>query len=87
MGTTSLDSRGRVTIPKEVRDRLQLEEGAEFEVEIEGDTLKLRYERPGIQRVRADRDWGEEAFFDAGEALFGGGEREESPDDVTSESE
>lgn len=83
MARTLLDSEGRVTIPKEVRDRLQLEEGADFEVEIEGDTIKLHCGRPELKRVRADRDWGEEAFPDAGEALFGETQKDDSRIDVT----
>lgn len=83
MARTSLDSEGRVTIPKEIRDRLQLEEGAEFKVETEGNTIKLHYGRLEIQRVRADRDWGDEAFPDAGEALFGGAQMDNPQVDVT----
>ena len=72
-----------MTLPKEVRDRLQLEEGAEFKVETEGNTIKLHCDRPEIRRVRADRDWGEETFPDASEALFSDTQIEDSQTDVT----
>lgn len=75
MGTTRIDQRGRVTIPKEIRERLGLDSGDELEVELDDGSIRLRADVPALETVSTDRDWGPEAFMDAGEATFGG-ERE-----------
>ena len=42
LSTTRLSSKGQVVIPKEVRDRLGLEAGAQFVVVGEGDVVVLK---------------------------------------------
>lgn len=37
----SIDKAGRVVIPKEVRDRLELTAGTELEIGVEGDTIRI----------------------------------------------
>ena len=42
VATTKMSSRGQVVIPEEVRERLGLEQGAQFVVVGEGDTVVLK---------------------------------------------
>jgi AbrB family looped-hinge helix DNA binding protein len=67
-----VDERGRITIPKEFRDRLQIRPGDEFRMEEDEGMLLLRRQRRPTQKARRGRRWGSEAFLDAGEATFGG---------------
>ena len=71
-GTAELNDRGRLTIPKELRDDLQLEGGTEFVVVREGGDIRLIRQLPDLETLTRDEEWGEEAFRDAGEATFGG---------------
>ena len=67
-----MDERGRVLIPSEVREKLYLEPGVEFELVEEKGTLLLKPVVPRPVRVRSKKgDWGKDAFLDAGEATFG----------------
>lgn len=40
--TTALDGRGRVVLPKELRDRFGLEPGCPVTIEADGDSIRLR---------------------------------------------
>ena len=71
-GTAELNDRGRLTIPKELREDLQLEDGTEFAVVREGGDIRLIRQLPALETLTRDEEWGEEAFRDAGEATFGG---------------
>ena len=71
-GTAELNDRGRLTIPKELREDLQLEDGTEFVVVREGGDIRLIRQLPALETLTRDEEWGEEAFRDAGEATFGG---------------
>lgn len=71
-GTAELNDRGRLTIPKRLRDDLHLEDGVEFEVVREGGDIRLIRQLPELETLTRDGDWGDEAFRDAGEATFGG---------------
>jgi AbrB family looped-hinge helix DNA binding protein len=71
-GTAELNDRGRLTIPKELREDLQLEGGTEFAVVREGGDIRLMRQLPALETLTRDEEWGEEAFRDAGEATFGG---------------
>lgn len=71
-GTAELNDRGRLTIPKELRDELQLEGGAEFKVVREGGDIRLVRQLPELETLTRDEEWGDEAFRDAGDATFGG---------------
>ena len=52
--TTKLSSRGQVVIPEEIRNRLGLEEGAQFVVVGEGDVVVLKaLKPPKMKDVRA----------------------------------
>ena len=50
-------SKGQVTIPKEIRDRLDIEEGTELEFVLEDDgTLTVRPKDPPMERLRSVRE-------------------------------
>lgn len=70
-GTAELNHRGRLTIPKPLRDELQLDDGTTFEVVREGGDIRLVRQLPGLKTLRRDDEWGDEAFRDAGEGTFG----------------
>jgi len=74
-GEAELNDRGRLTIPKELRDALRLEEGTTFTVVREGTDIRLVRQLPELQTLstgKSREEWGKEAFRDAGEATFGG---------------
>lgn len=71
-GTAELNDRGRLTIPKELREDLRLEGGTEFTVVREGGDIRLVRHLPELDTVTRAEKWGEEAFRDAGESTFGG---------------
>lgn len=74
-GETEVNDRGRLTIPKELRDDLHIEGGTTFTVVREGPDIRLVRELPELHTVSADKsdeDWDDRAFRDAGRATFGG---------------
>lgn len=74
-GEAEINDRGRLTIPKELRDELQLEGGTRFTVIKEGGDIRLIRQLPELQTLssgKTDEEWREKAFRDAGEATFGG---------------
>lgn len=53
----TITSKGQVTIPKEIRDRLDLAEGTELEFSVEPDgSLRVRPKQPAMERLRAVRE-------------------------------
>ena len=49
----TVTSKGQVTIPKEIRDRLGLEAGQEIEFHIRDDgSVEVRPKRPALERLR-----------------------------------
>jgi len=74
-GTAELNERGRLTIPKKLRDDLQLEDGTTFTVVREGTDIRLVRQLPELHTLTAGKsrdEWGENTFRDAGDATFGG---------------
>ena len=71
-GTAESNDRGRPTIPKALRDDLQLDEGVEFTVLREGGDIRLVRNLPDLETLTRGDEWGNETFRDAGEATFGG---------------
>lgn len=74
-GEAEINARGRLTIPKELRDELHLEAGTTFAVVREGSDIRLVRQLPELETLSSGRtrdEWGEDAFRDAGEATFGG---------------
>lgn len=53
----TITSKGQVTIPKEIRDRLDLAEGTELEFSVQNDgSLRVRPKQPAMERLRAVRE-------------------------------
>lgn len=49
----TLTSKGQITLPKEIRDRLGLDAGAQLDFQLQGDdTITVRAVRPDARRVR-----------------------------------
>ena len=72
MGKTRIDERGRVLIPSQEREKLDLKPGTEFELVEEKGVLLLKPIVPTPVRVQSKNEkWGREAFLDSGEATFG----------------
>lgn len=74
-GEAEINDRGRLTIPKELREELRIEGGTTFTVVREGSDIRLVRELPDLETVTSGRsreEWGDDAFRDAGEATFGG---------------
>ena len=73
--TVEVDDRGRVTIPKPVRERFRLAPGDELGVAVDEGEIHLSPVRAALTTATSENapsDWGEEAFPDSGEATFGG---------------
>jgi len=66
----SLDKKGRVTIPKEHREALGLEEEDRLALRLERGELRLRPVTREQLKLRARRKWGREAFPSSKEATF-----------------
>jgi AbrB family looped-hinge helix DNA binding protein len=71
-GTAELNHRGRLTIPKQLRDDLNLDDGTTFTVIREAGDIRLVRELPELETLTRDEEWGDEAFREPGEATFGG---------------
>ena len=74
-GEAEINDRGRLTIPKELREDLQIEGGTTFTVVREGSDIRLVRQLPELRTLSSGKsreEWGEEAFRDAGEVTFGG---------------
>jgi AbrB family looped-hinge helix DNA binding protein len=74
-GEAEVNDRGRLTIPKELRNELQIEGGTKFTVIREGGDIRLVRQLPELQTLTSGKDreeWEKGAFRDAGEATFGG---------------
>jgi AbrB family looped-hinge helix DNA binding protein len=68
-----IDDRGRVTIPKSVRERLGIEPDSDVPASVQGSVLTID-PKPSetLQIATADRtDWANSTPTDAGESLFG----------------
>jgi AbrB family looped-hinge helix DNA binding protein len=71
--TLKVDDRGRVTLPKEIRDQLGIESNDEIPARLVGSVLEVN-PKPSSQlrTATADRDsWENTTPADAGENLFG----------------
>jgi len=66
-----LDDRGRVTIPKSIREKHNFIPGEEFEIVDENDKLILKLLIPKQKTVKSSAEWGKNTFLKAGESTFG----------------
>ncbi len=74
-GQAEINDRGRLTIPKALREDLNIEGGTTFTVVRQDNTILLVRQLPELETVSTGRDrdeWDEDAFRDAGRATFGG---------------
>lgn len=74
-GDAEVNHRGRLTIPKELRDDLQIDAGTTFRVVREGNDIRLVRRLPELETLSSGKsreEWGDEAFRDAGDGTFGG---------------
>ena len=71
--TLKVDDRGRVTLPKEVRDQLGIESSDEIPARVVGSVLEVNPKPSSkLQTATAGRDsWENTTPADAGESLFG----------------
>lgn len=71
--TLTVDDRGRVTLPKEVRDRLGIESNDELPATLVGSVLEVNPKPSSkLEPATADRDdWENTTPTDAGDTLFG----------------
>ena len=67
----TIDERGRVTIPKSIREKYNFIPGEEFEIIDENDKLILKLLIPKQKTVKSSRKWGKNTFLKAGESTFG----------------
>lgn len=77
--TLRVDDRGRITIPKSVRDRLGIEPNDEIPAQLRGSVLEIDPAPSArLETATAGRsDWSNSTPTDAGEALFGPVETDE----------
>ena len=80
--TLTVDDRGRVTIPKSVRERLGITAGEEVPAYLSGSVLTVDPQPSGkLQPATAGREeWANTTPTDAGEALFGPTDEESETD-------
>lgn len=71
--TLKVDDRGRVTLPKEIRDQLGIESNDEIPARLVGSVLEVNPKPSSkLQTATAGRDsWKNTTPVDAGESLFG----------------
>ena len=71
--TLTVDDRGRVTLPKKVRDRLGIESNDEIPATLVGSVLEVNPKPSSkLETATAGRDtWENTTPTDAGETLFG----------------
>jgi AbrB family looped-hinge helix DNA binding protein len=55
-GTAEINDRGRLTIPKQLREDLQIAGGTEFEVVREGGDIRLIRRVPGLETLTRGGD-------------------------------
>jgi len=75
-GEAEINHRGRLTIPKALRDEMHLEAGETFKVIRDGAEIRLVRQLPELETLSSGKskdEWADaEAFRDAGDATFGG---------------
>lgn len=72
--SVSVDEKGRVAIPKKVRERLGITPDEKLQLWVANGEIHLSPVVRKPTRIKAGRKWGKESFVNAGEALFAGEE-------------
>ena len=66
-----LDDRGRITLPKKVRELTGIKPGVGVELDVEGKSILLKPKPQKINKVKSNRFWDAKTFLDAEESTFG----------------
>lgn len=72
-GEAEIDDRGRLTIPKDLREDLQIAGETTVTVVREGSDIRLVRQLPELRTLSSGKsrdEWDEETFRDAGETTF-----------------
>ena len=72
-GDVRIDARGRLTLPKALREDLRLEGETSITVVREGADIRLVRETPELRTLSTEKpleEWDGDAFRDAGDATF-----------------
>ena len=70
--TVTVDDRGRVTLPKAVRERLHVNAGDDLTVAIEDGEIRLQSDRNPFEPITSNKtEWGTETFLNTGTAMVG----------------
>jgi len=67
----TIDERGRVTIPKSIREKYNFIPGEEIEIIDENDKIILKLLIPKQKTVKHSGKWGKDTFLKTGESTFG----------------
>jgi AbrB family looped-hinge helix DNA binding protein len=74
-GEAEINDRGRLTIPKALRDEMHLKAGETFRVIRDGTEIRLVRQLPELETLSSGKskdEWADaDAFRDAGDATFG----------------
>jgi AbrB family looped-hinge helix DNA binding protein len=66
----NLDDRGRITLPKFIRDKYGLNEGDELVLEEIDGSINIKIKEKDFTRIKANIDWKNVGFFKTGEVSF-----------------
>ncbi len=66
-----IDERGRITIPKSIREKHNFIPGEELEIIDENDKIILKLLIPKQKRTKSTKKWGKDTFLKAGRSTFG----------------
>ncbi|MHA1983098.1 MAG: AbrB/MazE/SpoVT family DNA-binding domain-containing protein [Candidatus Hodarchaeales archaeon] len=66
----NLDDRGRITLPKSIRDKYGLEIGDELVIEESEGEIVIKFKKHEISRTKANINWKNIGFFKTGEISF-----------------
>lgn len=70
----ALDPKGRLSVPRHLREELGLVPGEKLRLTVDEGELRVRSAAARPRKVQARRRWGKDAFLTAGEALVAGEE-------------
>ena len=66
----NIDDRGRITLPKSIRDKYGLDEGDELVIEELESELNIKIKKKKFNQIKANIDWKNIVFFKTGEISF-----------------
>ena len=66
----NIDDRGRITLPKSIRDKYGLNEESELVIEESENELTIKIKKKPFTRIKANIDWTNVGFFKSGDVSF-----------------